>query len=216
MFTGLIEEIGTVQQIVRGKESCRLTVQCRAALDDCKIGDSIAVNGICVTVTAIGSEAFTADIMPETMRRTTLDRLRVGNAVNLERALKLSDRIGGHLVSGHVDGIGAIIGRDDEENAIRLTIEADADVARYIVVKGSVALDGVSLTVASAAGNRFAIALIPHSADATILGRKRVGDAVNIECDVIGKYVEKLLGGMPDAPRQRDISLDFLQQHGFA
>ena len=217
MFTGLIEEIGTIRQVVRRAESSRLTVQCRAVLEDANIGDSIAVNGICVTVVEMAGDAFTADIMPETMRKTNLDKLHVGNAVNLERALRLCDRLGGHLVSGHIDGAGTIIGREDEENAIRLTVEADAELAKYIVVKGSIALDGVSLTVASVAGNRFTISLIPHSAHVTILGRKGIGDTVNIECDLLGKYVEKLLGSTESAtPRKQDISMDFLKHYGFA
>jgi len=216
MFTGIVEELGKVKNIIRGSKSIKLTIECSKILRDAKIGDSISVNGICLTITELGSNAFTADVMPETMRKTNLDKLTSSEKVNLERALKLSDRLGGHIVSGHIDGTGTIIGRIEEDNAIWITIEAPGAVLRYIVMKGSVALDGTSLTVAYADESCFKVSLIPHTADITIMGNKKVGDKINIECDVLGKYVEKLLGvGKQETGTKKGLSLEFLSENGF-
>jgi len=218
MFTGIVEEIGKVRGIVYGSRSIKLTIQCSKIMDDVELGDSIAVNGICLTVADKKSDEFTADVMPETMRKTGLGELKVGYAVNLERALRLSDRLGGHIVSGHIDGTGVVIDRVREDNAIWLTIEAGKDILKYIVMKGSVALDGTSLTVAYVDENCFKVSLIPHTASITTLGSKDVGSSVNIECDMLGKYVEKLILANTSANecKSKDISLDFLIKNGFA
>lgn len=218
MFTGIVEEIGKVRRIVYGSKSIKLSIQCSKIMDDVKLGDSIAVNGICLTVADRKSDEFTADVMPETMRKTGLGELKVGYAVNLERALRLSDRLGGHIVTGHIDGTGVIMDRVQEDNAIWLTIESGRDILKYIVMKGSVALDGTSLTVAHVDDKCFKVSLIPHTASITTLGSKEIGSSVNIECDMLGKYIEKLLLNNVSEPRSKpkDISLDFLIKNGFA
>lgn len=216
MFTGIVEEVGSVREIVRGSMSIRLSISCSRILEDVKTGDSIAVNGICLTVSNLGGGWFSADVMPETMRKTGLEKLRVSDKVNLERALRLSDRLGGHIVTGHIDGTGTISGRVEEDNAIWLTIEAPDNILKYIVIKGSVALDGTSLTVAHVDESCFKVSLIPLTAGATTLGSRRPGDRINIECDVMGKYVEKfLIGNMHETSRKKDISMDFLRDNGF-
>lgn len=193
MFTGIVEEIGLVKEIIPGNKSIKLTIKCEKIMDDVKVGDSIAVNGICLTVTSLDNGAFTADVMPQTMRKTNLGNLRTGEKVNLERALRPVDRMGGHIVSGHIDGTGVILSKEEEDNAIWLEISAPSDILKYIVVRGSVALDGVSLTVAYVDEKSFKVSLIPHTASVTILGSKKPGDRINIECDMLGKYVEKLM-----------------------
>jgi riboflavin synthase len=218
MFTGIVEEIGKVRRIVYGSSSIKLSIQCNKVMEDAKLGDSIAVNGICLTVADKKSDEFTADVMPETMRKTGLGELKVGYPVNLERALRLNDRLGGHIVSGHIDGTGVVIDITREDNAIWLTIEADASVLKYIVMKGSVALDGTSLTVAYVDEKCFKVSLIPHTAGITTLGAKEVGSSVNIECDMLGKYVEKLILNNTSTVnnKPKGISLDFLIKNGFA
>lgn len=218
MFTGIVEEIGKVRGIVYGSKSIKLTIQCSRITDDIKLGDSIAVNGICLTVTKLGSDEFTADVMPETMRRTSLENLKVGHSVNLERALRLADRLGGHIVTGHIDGTGVIVDRTAEDNAIWLTVEADAEILKYIILKGSVALEGTSLTVAYIDEKCFKVSLIPFTAGETTLGNKEAGSKINIECDMLGKYVEKMLLNnlQSDNTKQNTISLDFLRENGFA
>lgn len=217
MFTGIVEEVGSIKEIVRGSKSIRLSINCSKILDDVKIGDSIAVNGICLTVTNVGVGWFSADVMPETMRKTGLEKLNISDKVNLERALRLSDRLGGHIVTGHIDGTGIVTGRVEEDNAIWLTVEAPDNILKYIVMKGSVALDGTSLTVAHTDEKCFKVSLIPLTAGVTTLGSKRAGDEINIECDVIGKYVEKLLNGnMHETKPKKDISMDLLRDNGFA
>lgn len=217
MFTGIVEELGSVKEIVRGSKSIKLSIHCAKIMEDVKIGDSIAVNGICLTVTGMGGNWFSADVMPETLRKTGLEKLKVSDRVNLERALRLSDRLSGHIVSGHIDGTGIVADRTEEDNAVWLTVEAPGEILRYIVMKGSVALDGTSLTVAYADEKCFKVSLIPLTAGVTTLGSRKAGDRINVECDVIGKYVEKLLNGnMPDQGAKKDISLDFLRRNGFA
>ncbi|MDF2522461.1 MAG: riboflavin synthase, alpha subunit [Clostridiales bacterium] len=216
MFTGIIEEMGKVKGIIRSINSIKLSIECRTILKDMKLGDSIAVNGICLTATDFGDSWFTADVMPETMRRTNLDKLKPSGYVNLERALSVSDRLGGHIVSGHIDGIGTIIEKKEEDNAVWLTIEAPQEILKYIVQKGSVALDGTSLTVAYIDNRSFKISLIPLTRGVTVLGIKEVGDKLNIECDVIGKYIEKLIICQTNATNNnKGLSMDLLKENGF-
>ncbi|WP_010251465.1 riboflavin synthase [Acetivibrio cellulolyticus] len=218
MFTGIVEEIGKIRGIVHGSKSIKLAIQCDKIMDDVKLGDSIAVNGICLTVTEKGSDQFTADVMPETMRKTGLENLKVGNSVNLERALRLVDRLGGHIVTGHIDGTGVLVDRAAEDNAIWLTIEANPHILKYIIMKGSVALDGTSLTIAYIDDRCFKVSLIPFTAGVTTLGSKEVGSKINIECDMLGKYIEKLIfNNIPEEnSKPNALSLDFLRENGFA
>ena len=197
MFTGIVEEIGHIRQISRNHQSCRLTISCCSVLEGTKLGDSIAVNGTCLTVVRMGTHSFDADVTPETMRRTAFSLLHVGSSVNLERALRLSDRLGGHVVLGHVDGVGHVRSIVKEGNAMNVTISLDPKWMRYVIEKGSVAVDGISLTVAKRERDSFTIALIPHTGEKTILLTKHPGDPVNIECDYLGKYVEQLIKKEP-------------------
>jgi len=212
MFTGIIEETGIIKSIRRGTRSSQITIQATRVLEDVKTGDSISVNGICLTVTSFGSDHFQVDVMPETIRLTNLNTLEPGSAVNLERSLKLTDRLGGHLVNGHIDGIGKIVRRWEEDNAVWLKISAETGILRYIVDRGSIALDGISLTVTSTDINSFSVSIIPHTQKVTTLLLKKSGDLLNIECDIIAKYVEKLhkkdSGGMK-------IDMDFLERNDF-
>ncbi|AIF51924.1 riboflavin synthase [Pelosinus sp. UFO1] len=217
MFTGLVEELGKVKAIVRGVKSVRLTIQASKVISDVKLGDSIAVNGTCLTVVEYNNTCFTADVMPETVDSTALASLKNGAIVNLERTLSIGDRFGGHIVSGHIDGIGMIRAKDVNDNAVIVKIEAGPEVMRYIVKKGSIAIDGISLTIVEYGQDWFTVSLIPHSASVTTLGFKKTGDTVNLEADVIGKYVEKLLG-LQTADKQSKastLSMNFLQQNGF-
>lgn len=210
MFTGIIEEIGTIRGIRRGNRSVVLEVGAAKVLEDTKVGDSIATNGVCLTVTAMGNGGFTADVMPETMERSNLGGLKPGDRVNLERALCLNSRLGGHLVAGHIDGTGRIADRVKDENAVWLTVRAAPEILRYVVDKGSVAIDGVSLTVAYVDEAVFKVSVIPHTQEETTLTGKRVGEVVNLENDMIVKYVEKLM-----KQPQKGLSLDFLKANGF-
>lgn len=218
MFTGIIEEIGEVQAIQRGAKSARLTIKGAVVLQDAGIGDSIAVNGVCLTVTGISGQSFTADVMAESMRRTALGALTVGSRVNLERAMAANGRFGGHIVSGHIDGTGTIREMKREDNAVWVTVDADAGILRYIIEKGSIAIDGISLTVAYVDDTCFKVSLIPHTARETTLLSKAAGDRVNLENDVIGKYVEKLIrtADAPDkAAAGSGLDTEFLMKHGY-
>jgi riboflavin synthase len=215
MFTGLVEELGKVKTIARGARSVRLTVGAKIVLGDVKMGDSIAVNGTCLTVVDYGDTWFTADVMPETVDRTALAGLRPGDTVNLERTLRVGDRLGGHIVSGHIDGVGIIKDKEQNDNAVVVKIEAGAPVMRYLVKKGSIAIDGISLTVVDAGPDWFTVSLIPHTASVTTLAIKGTGDPVNLETDIIGKYVEKMMGlGQQQKPTS-SLTVDFLQENGF-
>lgn len=194
MFTGLIEELGKVQSLTGSGESYCLTVGAKKVLQDLAIGDSVAVNGACLTVVAKTDNAFTVDVMPETARRTVIGTLHVGEGVNLERTLRFGDRLEGHLVAGHVEGVGRILHRQEDGNAVVFRIGCDKSLTHYIIEKGSVAVDGISLTVTAAEENSFSVSVIPHTAAVTTLGFKRVGDKVNVETDLIGKYIEKFVG----------------------
>ena len=194
MFTGIIEEIGTVKKISLSGKSGSLEIGAKKILEGTKIGDSIAVNGVCLTVTSLSALGFCADVMAETLRRSSLGSLSVGSGVNLERAMAAGGRFGGHIVSGHIDGTGKITRLQKEENAVWVHISASEEILRLIVEKGSVAIDGISLTVASVSDSGFAVSVIPHTASETTLLSKKTGDLVNLENDIIGKYVQKLLG----------------------
>ena len=218
MFTGLVEELGKIKSITKGTKSARLTIEGQVVLQDVKLGDSIAVNGTCLTVVEYTQRSFTADVMPETVKSTVLAELKPGDAVNLERTLRLGDRLGGHIVSGHVDGVGVIRSKERSDNAIVVTIEAPPQVMRYIIAKGSIAIDGTSLTIVDYGTDWFSVSLIPHTASLTTVGLKETGSKVNLEADVLGKYVAKLLG-LPHSDEKKQASsgltMEFLQQHGF-
>lgn len=210
MFTGIIEEIGTVESLRNSPVSCKLHIGAYTVLEDTKIGDSIAVNGVCLTVTAMSDKGFTADVMPETLRRSSLGTLKAGSRVNLERAMAANGRFGGHIVAGHIDGTGKIKTHKSEGNAVIITISADKEILRYIIEKGSVAIDGISLTVTAVTESDFSVSLIPHTAKETTLLSKKAGDMVNLENDIVGKYVERLMN-----TKKSDISRDFLFENGF-
>lgn len=195
VFTGIIEEVGTVSAIQRGAQSARLAVSACLVADGTRVGDSIAVNGVCLTVVEISGNTLAFDAVPETVQRTSLRIVRVGDLVNLERALAVGDRLGGHMVQGHVDGAGVLEGIRPAENADILTISAPPELMRYIAPKGSVAVDGISLTVVDALPDRFTVSIIPHTRENTTLRFRNLGDPVNIETDVLAKYVERLMGG---------------------
>ena len=211
MFTGIIEEIGHVKSLHRGAKSFTLEVEADVVMQGTQVGDSIATNGVCLTVTSLTGHGFTADVMPETVQRTALGELKAGSPVNLERALSLQTRLGGHIVSGHIDGTGRIADRRQDDNALWLTVECDSRLLRYIIEKGSITIQGVSLTVARVDERSFAVSLIPHTQSATTLHAARIGDLVNLENDIIAKYVEKLLG---KAPSDAGI-MQKLKENGF-
>ena len=193
MFTGLVEEVGVIQNIRKGAKSAILTIGCRAVLEGTKVGDSIMTNGVCLTVTSLGATYYMADVMSETLNRSNLAELRPGGRVNLERAMPADGRFGGHIVSGHIDGTGTISEIRPDDNAVWYTIKADKNILLYIVEKGSIAIDGISLTVAYVDDECFKVSVIPHTREVTALGEKRIGDTVNLENDVVGKYIEKLM-----------------------
>ena len=213
MFTGIVEEIG----IVKSVQSKVITIEAKKIFDDLHLGDSVAVNGTCLTVSSFDNKIFNADVTQETLNRTNLGSLKNGSRVNLERAMTLSGRFGGHIVSGHIDGVGSIKSMKKDDNAIILTIEVPRQLMKYIVEKGSVAVDGISLTVASLTDNTFSIAVIPHTLKETVLYYKKEGDKVNIENDIIGKYVERLLTFKDDNndSKKSNITMEFLLKNGF-
>jgi riboflavin synthase len=213
MFTGIVEELGTIGSLKREGNSARLSVSSSKVTTDSVIGDSICVNGVCLTVVEIDANGFSADVAVETLKVTNLGQLKAGDRVNLERALQLSTRIGGHLVSGHVDGVGRIREKREEGTGWKIFFEAPESLLRYVIRKGSIAIDGISLTVAEVDSQGFSIAMIPHTAKATTLGFKRAGDSVNLEADVIGKYVERLLGNERSSG---SVNMDLLRRNGFA
>ncbi len=219
MFTGIVEEIGTVVSISKGVQSSKLTLQGNVIFEDMHIGDSIAVNGVCLTVTTKTSNTFTVDVMAETLRRSSLGTLTNGSKVNMERAMAANGRFGGHIVSGHIDGIGEIESFVREDNAVWVTINTPSKLLKYIIEKGSVAIDGISLTVAYVDDTCFKVSLIPHTAGNTTLLDKKPGDIVNLENDVVGKYIDKLLhfeNATDEQDRSKsDISMDFLAKNGF-
>jgi riboflavin synthase len=219
----LVEEMGRVHSLRRGSRSAQLAINAEIVLKEVRLGDSIAVNGVCLTVTEFTSNTFVADVMAETLKRTNLEHLVPGTRVNLERALRLGDRLGGHIVSGHIDGVGVLLGEDKHDIARVFEIEAPPGVLKYIIEKGSIAVDGISLTVVMVNEKSFTVSLIPHTSGLTTLGYKRIGDTVNLEADIIGKYVERLLnpvwGGVTkennSTGRETSLTLDFLAKNGF-
>lgn len=206
MFTGIICEIGTIKE----KDSASLRIEAMGVLSGAKVGDSIAVNGACLTVVALLEDSFKAEVMPETLRLTNLGGLRIGDKVNLEAALSFSDRLGGHLVAGHIDGLGRIIEKRREGNAVLFSFSLPEKLTKYIIKKGSIAVDGISLTVTDVQRNSFSVSIISHTLSQTILGEKSVGYEANIEVDLIGKYVEKLI-----ASKEKGLSSEFLLKYGF-
>lgn len=214
IFTGIIEELGTINQIERGSNSSKINVKANLVLEGTKIGDSIAINGVCLTVTTFSSNHFTADVMAETLAKTNLNKLSNGHRVNLERAVRLGDRMGGHLVQGHIDGVGTIVEQNKMDIATLFRIKADEDVLAYVVKKGSIAIDGISLTVINMLADSFTVSLIPHTAAMTTLGFKKPGDTVNLETDIIGRYVERLLTRAPDQHKS-GLSIGYLAENGF-
>lgn len=223
MFTGIVEELGTVRSVSGGGQSAVLTIEASKVLEGSKIGDSIAVNGVCLTVTSMTSRQFCADVMAETLRRSSLGALKRGSRVNLERALAADGRFGGHIVSGHIDGVGTIASMTPEGNAVWVEIRTPERLLKYIVEKGSIAIDGISLTVAKVTDTGFSVSVIPHTGSETTLLQKKTGAVVNLENDIIGKYVERLLyfqekekspENVADG-RTSGITMDFLEKHGF-
>lgn len=218
MFTGIIEEQGIVKNIESGRNSAVLAIKCRKVLEGTKIGDSIAVNGVCLTVTTIGDGIYTADVMHETLERSSLGHLKMGDYVNLERAMAADGRFGGHIVSGHIDGTGTISDIYEDDNAVWYTIDAQQGILRYIVEKGSVSIDGISLTVAYVDNSCFKVSTIPHTRKETNLSEKRQGSVVNLECDIIGKYIEKLMAfsdSVYAGGKKNSITEEFLMENGF-
>ncbi|MBI9012429.1 MAG: riboflavin synthase [Clostridiales bacterium] len=210
MFTGIVEEIGFIKKIDRKGQGLQLMISCHRILDDIKIGDSISTNGVCLTVTSFGGDYYTADVMPETAKLSTFNYLKTGESVNLERALALGNRFGGHMVSGHIDGIGEIIRKVKDSNATRLLIRCSEELLRYVVKKGSITLDGISLTVASLTNCEFEVSIIPQTKEETTLLSKAIGQYINIENDIVAKYIEKF---MPT--NKNTITTDFLKKNGF-
>lgn len=216
MFTGIIEEVGVIKSIRMGAQSAVITIEAEKVLEDIHLGDSIALNGVCLTVTSFDSHSYSVDIMHESLKRTNLGSMKSGSRVNLERAMAADGRFGGHIVAGHVDGTGKITSMEKDDNAVWIYIQAEPSVLKYIVEKGSITIDGISLTVAKVDEKSFAVSVIPHTGTHTTLLEKKPGDTVNLENDVIGKYVEKLLNYQEkeNKPSSR-ITMEFLRENGF-
>ena len=214
MFTGIVEEVGKVARIEKNGVTGKLSIMADIILEGTKIGDSIAVNGVCLTVTSLNESSFTADVMGETFRRSSLGDLQVGSFVNLERAMPADGRFGGHIVSGHIDGMGEIISIEPEGTAVWYTLSASMEILQGIVEKGSIAIDGISLTIARITEKDFAVSIIPHTGGNTILSQKKVGDKVNLENDIIGKYVQRFLEPQ-QKQKESPITEEFLRKYGF-
>lgn len=221
MFTGIVEEVGFVRGVLPGSRAGKITIAAKKVLEGTQLGDSIAVNGVCLTVVDLGADYFVADVMPETLSKTGLGKLKTGSPVDLERAMAADGRFGGHIVSGHIDGVGSIVEKRPEQNAVWIRISASPDILGLIVDKGSIAIDGVSLTVAGITDQDFQVSIIPHTGQETILLAKQPGDIVNLENDIVGKYVKKLLGlsagkKPDDASESRTgLTMDYLASCGF-
>lgn len=215
MFTGIIEEIGTVKEFKKGTSDASITVECAKVLADTKIGDSISINGVCQTVTTLGNKSFSAQISSETLNVTNFSSLKIGNKVNLERALTLAQRLGGHIVTGHIDGIAKIKKVQKLSDFYNLTFDISEDLTKYIVKKGSITINGISLTVANITNKEFEVAIIPHTFENTTLKNLKPGDFVNIETDVLAKYVEKILSTGDNRANRSNINANFLTENGF-
>ncbi|KYG30727.1 riboflavin synthase [Alkalihalobacillus trypoxylicola] len=217
MFTGIIEEKGKIEALQRNGNAMVMTIKASKVIVDVHLGDSISINGVCLTVVSFNHHHFSVDIMPETIYSTSLEGLKKGDEVNLERAMSANSRFGGHIVSGHVDGVGTILSKKREHNAVYFQISVKDRLSRYIIPKGSVAVDGISLTVFDVTDHIFTISIIPHTLQETILGSKQIGDIVNIECDIIGKYVERMLGiKQEETPSTSKLNQTFLEENGFS
>ena len=214
MFTGIIEEIGQIQAVKHGAASSRLTIQAAKILSDVQDGDSIAVNGVCLTVTSHGSGYFTADVMHESLRRSALGNLSQGSRVNLERAMAADGRFGGHIVAGHIDGTGMIEELRKEENAVWVKIRTTPEILELIVEKGSICIDGISLTVAEVSEKSFQVSVIPHTGEETTLLKKKAGDRVNLENDIVGKYIKKFLTPSEPAGKCGGLTMELLEEYG--
>lgn len=216
MFTGIIEEVGSIEQMKQTGAAIVMTISSKKILADVHLGDSIAINGVCLTVTSFDKVRFSVDVMPETVKATSLRHLNRGSKVNLERAMAAGGRFGGHFVSGHVDGIGEIINKHKQDNAIYYEIKVSEALMSYIIMKGSIAIDGTSLTVFGITENTFTISIIPHTISETIIGAKGPGDIVNIECDMVGKYIEKFIQQRFESGKKNStLTGNFLEEHGF-
>lgn len=215
MFTGLIEEIGVLKSIKRSGDSMILTIATKEILSDVNIGDSISVNGICLTVTMFDKNSFTVDVMPETLYKTSLGELKNGSKVNLERAMKASNRFGGHFVAGHVDGIATLVEKKALDNAIYLKFKVDSSLLKYMISKGSISIDGISLTIVNIEKEILTVSVIPHTLQNTNLVEKEIGQLANIEVDMLGKYVENILLSYSDIKATKNITEAFLKENGF-
>ena len=215
MFTGIIEEMGTVTRVVQGAKSSRVTISATVIFSDLKLGDSVATNGVCLTVSEMTSSTFTADVMHETLKYTSLKGLASGNRVNLERAMPANGRFGGHIVSGHIDGMGTVADITKDDNAVIYKIAAEPDIVKYVVKKGSIAIDGISLTVTAVDDTSFSVSIIPHTLQETILADRKLGVPVNLEVDMLAKYIEKLLKQDIKTPQSTPITAEFLAKNGF-
>ncbi|MCF6408290.1 riboflavin synthase [Pseudalkalibacillus salsuginis] len=215
MFTGIIEEIGKIQSVKESAEGYVVRIEARKVLEDVNLGDSISVNGICLTVTSFESSSFSVDVMPETLRHTNLKSLRTGDGVNLERAMAAGGRFGGHFVSGHIDGVGEIVRKTRKQNAIYYEIKAPKELQLYFMNKGSVAVDGTSLTIFGVTDSTFTLSLIPHTVEESVLGSKDEGDHVNIECDMLVKYMDNLIQKRTKETQSSRLTEEFLSEHGF-
>ncbi|MDQ0858557.1 riboflavin synthase [Bacillus sp. V2I10] len=213
MFTGIIEEIGTIANMQGTDAAIEMTIHAEKITEDVNLGDSISVNGVCLTVTAFTSKSFTVDVMPETVKATSLNSLKPGSSVNLERAMSANGRFGGHFVTGHVDGTGTIIRKKPSANAVYCEIKVSKEMTSSLVMKGSIAIDGISLTIFGLEDEKVTVSIIPHTLSETVLGGKKTGDTVNIECDMLGKYVQKFV--MQSNPASSSLTTDFLKENGF-
>ncbi|MGM0921714.1 MAG: riboflavin synthase [Bacillota bacterium] len=213
MFTGIIEEIGTITNMQGTDAAIEMTIHAEKITEDVNLGDSISVNGVCLTVTAFTSKSFTVDVMPETVKATSLNSLKPGSSVNLERAMSANGRFGGHFVTGHVDGTGTIIRKKPSANAVYYEIKVSKEMTSSLVMKGSIAIDGISLTIFGLEDEKVTVSIIPHTLSETVLGGKKTGDTVNIECDMLGKYVQKFV--MQSNPASSSLTTDFLKENGF-
>ncbi|KZZ86471.1 riboflavin synthase [Bacillus sp. SJS] len=215
MFTGIVEELGTVERIASGGKMMSYTIKASLVLSDVKLGDSISVNGVCLTVTRFTKNDFTVDVMPETVKASSIHQWKRGTPVNLERAMSANGRFGGHMVSGHIDGTGVIVSKKQDQNAVYFEIDTATEITDTLVMKGSIAIDGISLTIFGLEDGKVKVSIIPHTLSETVLGSKEAGDMVNVECDIIGKYVRKFMAASKPDSSRAPISEGFLEMHGF-